>query len=112
MDVDPPDRQGGKSSRAELGGSGLTPLKATRARSAEEDPKIPTKLRSSPTGSRPASAMMLATHRIPATAVQTMRVRRPQNTMISRCSGLTRLQVRFLIRNHTRAGQSDRGGYV
>ncbi len=44
--------------------------------------------------------------------VQTMRVRRPQNTMISRCSGLTRLQVRFLTRNHTRAGQSDRGGYV
>ena len=38
MDDDPPDRQGGKSSRAELGGSGLTPLKATRARSAEEDP--------------------------------------------------------------------------
>ena len=34
----PPDRQGGKSSRAELGGSGLTPLKATRARSAEENP--------------------------------------------------------------------------
>ena len=31
-------RQGGKSSRAELGGSGLTPIKATRARSAEEDP--------------------------------------------------------------------------
>ena len=38
MDDGPPDRQGGKSSRAELGGSGLTPLKATRARSAEEDP--------------------------------------------------------------------------
>ena len=38
MDDDPPDRQGGKSSRAELGGPGLTPLKATRARSAEEDP--------------------------------------------------------------------------
>ena len=110
MDDDPPDRQGGKSSRAELGGSGLTPVKATRARSAEEDPDV--KRWSSPTGSRPASAMMLWTRRIPATAVQTMRVRRPQNTMISRCSGLTRLQVRFLIRNHTRAGQSDRGGYV
>ena len=38
MDDDPPDRQGGESSRAELGGSGLTPLKATRARSAEENP--------------------------------------------------------------------------
>ena len=40
MDDDPPDRQGGKSSRAELGGSGLTPVKATRARSAEEDPDV------------------------------------------------------------------------
>ena len=37
LDVGPPDRQGGKSSRAELGGAGLTPLKATFARSAEEE---------------------------------------------------------------------------
>ena len=109
MDVDPPDRQGGKSSRAELGGSGLTPLKATRARSAEEDPDEAVIV---PDGEPPGVGDDASDAPNSGNGGANDARAPPQNTMISRCSGLTRLQVRFLIRNHTRAGQSDRGGYV